>query len=304
MFCCSQLLYADSRYEFEQPLMGTLFRISCYAPSREKAEIAAKQAFTEAEKINDVASDYIADSELLSLSHQPVSTAIIISPLLFRLLSEAHSMAVLTNGAYDPTIGPLTKLWRESRRRKALPSPAVLAAARQSTGYTQLKFDEKTSSITLARPGMRLDLGGIAKGQAADAMLAVFVKYDLPSTSITAGGDVRLGAPPPGEKGWQVGVRTFDKDHDTRILSLANCAVSTSGDLQQRITIAGVNYAHIIDPATGLGLTRPVAATVIAPTAARSDALATACCILSPAAAESLVHDQHGCTLYLPTVKN
>jgi thiamine biosynthesis lipoprotein len=153
----------------------------------------------------------------------------------------------------------------------------------------------------MKKAGMRLDLGGIAKGQAADAMLAVFFCYDLPSTSITAGGDVRLGNPPPGAKGWQVGVRTFDKNKETATLTLANCAVSTSGDLQQSIEINGVHYAHIIDPATGLGLTKPVAATVIAPTATQSDALATACCVLTPDAAKKLISRIPQCILHLPT---
>jgi thiamine biosynthesis lipoprotein len=135
-------------------------------------------------------------------------------------------------------------------------------------------------------------------------MLAIFIKYDLRSTSITAGGDVRLGDPPPGKKGWQVGVRTFDKNQDSSTLTLANCAVSTSGDLQQRIEIDGISYAHIINPQTGLGITKnPVAATVIAPTATQSDALATACCVLSPEKAQALMQKIPHCTLHLPTSK-
>jgi thiamine biosynthesis lipoprotein len=172
-----------------------------------------------------------------------------------------------------------------------------------SSGYKHLSCDTATRTVTLGIAGMRLDLGGIAKGQAADAMLAVFFQHKLMSTSITAGGDVRLGNPPPGQKGWAVGVRTFDKEKDGSTLILANCAVSTSGDLQQAIEIDGIRYAHIIDPITGLGLTRPVAATVIAPSAAQSDALATACCVLKQEQARVLIQRIPGCTLHLPVEK-
>jgi thiamine biosynthesis lipoprotein len=294
-------LFAEERFSFEQPLMGTLFKITCYAPNKTLAEKVAKEAFTEAEKINELGSDYIADSELLVLSKKPIDAPIAVSPLLYQLVSEAKQMAELTDGAYDPTIGPLSKLWRESRRRHVLPTDAVLASAKASTGHQHLICDSSSKSLIMKKAGMRLDLGGIAKGQAADAMLAVFVLYDLPSTSITAGGDVRLGNPPPGAKGWQVGVRTFDKNKETATLTLANCAVSTSGDLQQSIEINGVHYAHIIDPATGLGLSKPVAATVIAPTATQSDALATACCVLTPDAAKKLISRIPQCILHLPT---
>ena len=301
LFVIPCTLLADECYQFQRPLMGTEFKITTYAPTKAQAETAAEEAFAEAEKINAVGSDYIADSELLGLSKKPINAPIPVSPLLHRLVSEAKNMAALTDGAFDPTLGPLTKLWRESRRRHTLPTDATLAAAKNASGHQHLACDPYNKTLTLTKLGMRLDLGGIAKGQAADAMLAVFIKYDLHSTSITAGGDVRLGDPPPGKKGWQVGVRTFDKNQESSTLTLSNCAVSTSGDLQQRIEIDGISYAHIIDPQTGLGLTKnPVAATVIAPTANQSDALATACCVLPPAAAKKLISRIPECILHLP----
>lgn len=272
----------------ERGLMGTRFALTCHHPDETLVRKAIAAAFEEADKINTVASDYIADSELLSLSRQPVGQPTRVSPLLFSLVKEARNYAEKTEGLFDPTLGPLTKLWRESRRRKTLPAPEILAKARAACGWKHLSLDEKESTITFAVPGMRLDLGGIAKGQAADTMLAVLVKHDIPSSSVTAGGDVRLGDPPPGEKGWKIGVRTSDRNRDSDTLLLSNCAVSTSGDLQQFIEISGIRYAHIIDPATGLGTTRHVAATVIAPNSTMSDALATACCIADAARAADL----------------
>jgi len=264
----------------QRPLMGTLFKITCYSEDHIKTNVAAEAAFALAEEINAVASDYIADSELLSFSKLPHGKPHPVSETLFPLLLEARKYAEQTKGSFDPTLGPLTKLWRESRRRKALPSQEKLKAALAASGYQKLLLDEKNRTLTFSVPGMRLDLGGIAKGQTADAMLAVFKKHGLPMTSITCGGDVRVGNAPPEANYWKVKVVTSDQETTSKPpLELINQAVSTSGDLHQFIEIEGTRYSHIIDPKTGLGLTKPRTATVIAPTAAESDALATAGCV-------------------------
>ncbi len=273
---------------FERAIMGTRFEISCHEPDAAKARNAADEAFAAAEKINDLASDYIPDSELLRLTRHPVGEPVPVSPLLFSLISEALQMAAKTSGRFDPTLGPLTRLWRESRRRGNLPDPAILAAALESSGYKNLTITPLDKTITFLRPSMRLDLGGIAKGQAADAILAILQKHHIPSSCVTAGGDVRLGSPPPGSPGWRVSIKTSADATSPETLLLSDCAVSTSGNLHQSILIGGVRYSHIIDPATGLGLTREIAATVIAPNAMLSDALATACCVAPPAEARSM----------------
>ena len=261
----------------KRPLMGTLFQITSHTADQNRFAKASSEAFAAAEKINSVASDYIADSELLCFSKLPHGQAHPVSETLFPLLLEAQYFARQTDGNFDPTLGPLTKLWRESRRRKSLPEPEILAAARASSGYEKLILDEKNRTLTFAVPGMRLDLGGIAKGQAADAMLAVFTKHGLPQTSITCGGDVRVGDAPPGKDFWTIAIKTTGEPKPA--LELVNQAVSTSGDLHQFITIRGQRYSHIIDPKSGLGLTGERTATVIANTAAESDARATAGCV-------------------------
>lgn len=279
---------ARSRQRMEQPLMGTLFSIVCDHADAELARRAAAAAFAAAEAINAVASDYIADSELLALSGHPPGTAVPLSPLLFRLLSEARALAETTGGLFDPTLGPLTKLWRESRRRGRLPEPEILAAAREASGWEHLTLDPDKRTATFLKPGMRLDLGGIGKGQAADAMLAALREHGVDRALVTAGGDVLAGNPPSDAEGWRVAVRALEKEGPSRVLVLANAAVSTSGDLYQSIEIDGTRYAHIIDPATGLGLTRRTAATVEAANATLSDALATACCVADPGHAREL----------------
>ncbi len=257
--------------------MGTLFRIRTYTEDSALAEKATEEAFSEAAKINSVASDYIADSELLSFSKFPCGEAYPVSEILFSLLLQAQYFARETDGNFDPTLGSMTKLWRESRRRKTLPSAEKLATAITASGHEKLILNEVNRTLTFAVPGMRLDLGGIAKGQTADAMLAVFEKHGLSRTSITCGGDVRVGDPPPGKDHWTIAIKSLGELKQP--LKLVKSAVSTSGDLHQFIEIAGKRYSHIIDPKTGLGLTEPHTATIIAPTATESDARATAACV-------------------------
>ncbi|MGE9268049.1 MAG: FAD:protein FMN transferase [Verrucomicrobiales bacterium] len=282
-----------------RPLMGTLFQITCYSAEPDQARRALHAAFALAAGIEEVASDYQADSELNRLCRAPHGQAHPLSPTLYQLLDHALQTARLTQGAYDPTLGPLTRLWRESRKNRALPEPPVLAQAQARCGFRHLQLDPETRSATLALPGMQLDLGGIAKGFAADAMLASLQKAGFPQSMIAAGGDLRLGDPPPGRPGWNVGLRTTRLELD-EVITLSNCAISTSGDLHQSVTIDGTRYAHLIDPATGLGLTTQRAASVIAPSATLTDPLATAACLLPDAPAFFEAREELSLRLLIP----
>jgi thiamine biosynthesis lipoprotein len=271
---------AMERFSFERPLMGTRFSVVCYAEEREMVEKAVEAAFAKAKEVNDVASDYLPGSELSLLSAKKVGEPVSLSPLLFDLLAHSRRIAEATQGAFDPTLGPMTKLWRETRASDRLPDPATLAAARASSGWRHFTLDPQAHTITLLRENMAFDLGGIAKGYAADLMLETLAAAGLRQVLVTAGGDIRVGAAPPGREGWNVALKTFDVSKNEEILTLSNAAVSTSGDLHQSVEIEGVSYSHILDPSTGLGLMRRVAATVVADQAKISDSLATAACVL------------------------
>jgi thiamine biosynthesis lipoprotein len=262
--------------------------VVCYADNREFADKAAQNAFAQAVAINQVASDYLPDSELSQLTGKTIDTPIPLSPLLYDLLEFSRRMAEVTDGAFDPTFGPLTKLWRQSRANKRLPDANILGAARSVCGWRNFTIDPHTRTITLHRENMAFDLGGVAKGFAADLMLASLNAAGIRQAMITAGGDIRLGDAPPGLTGWRIALQTFDLGQHDDILTLSNAAVSTSGDLHQALEIDGVRYSHILDPVTGLGLTRRIAASVIADEAKFSDALATAACVLSQDAINAL----------------
>lgn len=284
---------AAEKFTFHRPLMGTRFSLVCFADDPTAAERAASAAFALAEELNAVASDYLPTSELALLSTHPVGRPIPLSPLLFDLLRHSRRLAEATEGAFDPTLGQLTRLWRTSRTQRRLPTPDELTAARAATGWQHFTLDPKSRSVTLHRPHIAFDLGGIAKGYAADLMLDSLTAAGLPQSLIAAGGDVRLGAPPPGRKGWRVALRTFDPARSDEILVLSHAAVSTSGDLYQSIEIEGRTYSHILDPRTGLGLNHRLAVSVVADEAKWSDPLATAACVLGAEQTEALRFHPH-----------
>lgn len=258
--------------------MGTLFQVTSYVTDVPQAKKTIQEAIAKARKIEQVATDYNPQSELNRLSASPAGTPVPVSDTLFDLLQIAYLMAEKTDGAYDPTLGPLTQLWRRTRRLKQLPSPEHLKRARALCGYQLLKLDPKERTATLEKEGMKLDLGGIAKGYAADTIFNHLKAADLTQSLVAAGGDLRIGDAPPKKEGWTIGLQTFHLTPSST-KNLVNCAVSTSGDLHQSIEIEGVRYAHLIDPQTGLGLSTRKAATVIAPLAVQTDPLATAACL-------------------------
>ncbi|MGE4001886.1 MAG: FAD:protein FMN transferase, partial [Planctomycetaceae bacterium] len=155
---------------------------------------------------------------------------------------------------------------------------------RRLVGYEQVQLDSLTQTVTLGQAGMRLDLGGIAKGYAADEALRVLQEHGIEHALIDAGGDIVTGQPPPGADGWRIGIAPLDApDGDPqRFLRLGNAAVATSGDASQFVEIDGIRYSHIMDPRTGLGLTTRSSVTIVAPDGIAADSLASAVSVLGP----------------------
>jgi thiamine biosynthesis lipoprotein len=280
------------RFEFTEAHMGTSVRIVFYASDAEAAHEASKAAFARIAELNRMMSDYDPDSELMRLCAQNAEKAgqpIKVSRELFFVLSKGQEVARLSDGAFDMTVGPLVRLWRQSRRTQRLPGDKELTAARTRVGYRMLDLDEKTQSVILRTPGMQLDLGGIAKGYAADELLATLRKHGITSALIAVGGDIAVSDAPPGKTGWTIDVAPLTKRFPTHTLRLSNMAVSTSGDSEQYILINGVRYSHIVDPRTGLGQTGQRSVTVIARHGITSDSMTKAVALLDPNKALELI---------------
>jgi FAD:protein FMN transferase len=285
------------RLTFQQPHMGTLFRLVLYAPDKASADKAAAAAFARVAELNKIMSDYLADSELMRVAHQAVGRPVKVSDDLFTVLHKAEEVARRSDGAFDVSVGPLVRLWRQARKTKRLPDPDELKEALARVDYRKIKLDPEQRTVHLLILGMLLDLGGIAKGYAADAALAVLQKHGITRALVAAGGDVRCGDPPPNAAGWKVGIAPL-KDPSgpaTHYLLIKNAAVSTAGDAHQFVELGGKRYSHIVDPKTGLGLVGPRAVTVIAPDGISADALDTAACVLGPERGLKLIEEHPGC---------
>jgi thiamine biosynthesis lipoprotein len=189
-----------------------------------------------------------------------------------------------SGGAFDPTVAPATRLWRETRRTGQLPDEADRLDAVSRIGFEQIAIDG--TRVRFDRDGLSLDFGGIGKGVACDEAAAVLRSRGIDAFLIDFGGDLLAGDAPTGERGWRVAVR--DGVGDERPILLANRAVATSGGLEQFVEIAGERYSHIVDPRTALGLRGRVAATAEAGEAWLADALASAACVADGAGLERL----------------
>lgn len=288
------------RVEFVEPHMGTEFRIVMWAPDVERARLAARAAFARIAALDATLSDWQPASEASRLSRSPRATPIAVSEDLFAVLDRSLELAALTDGAFDPTVGPCVVLWRRAVRERELPSPARLARARRSVGVRLLELDRERRTVTLHADAMRLDFGAIGEGHAADAALRVLAEHGIPRALVDAGGDVAVGDAPPGEDGWLVALQHAAAEESApQAIRVARCGVCTSGDLFRFVEIEGRRYSHVIDPRTGLGVTSRGAVTVVARDAATADALATAACVLEPAEALAAVARVEGASAYL-----
>lgn len=264
--------------------MGTKINIVLYAPDAATANHAFQAAFRRIAALEKIMSDYDPESEVLQLCRKaPTPEPVSVSDELCRVLARSLELSERTGGAFDVTVGPLTKLWRRARRRVQLPDEERLQEAKSSVGYHFLRLDERTCKVALLRPNMRIDLGGIAKGFAADEAIAVLKNKGIASALINAGGDITVSEAPPGTTGWKVAVAPLEPNQPPRhILQLCNASIATSGDTWQFVEIDGVRYSHIVDPRTGIGLTTHSSVSVVAPTGLDADGLASAVSVLGP----------------------
>jgi thiamine biosynthesis lipoprotein len=276
------------RFEFSEPHMGTLVRIVLYAKTEAQATSASKDAFARIAMLDEMLSDYRDTSEVTRLSRATPGEAVPISDELMRVLRASQAMARASDGAFDVTAGPLTMLWRAARRHHEAPDSATLDEARTRVGYERLHLDEQRRAVTLRSTGMQIDLGGIAKGFAADAAAATLAVHGVNQALIAAGGDIVVRDAPPGAAGWRVAIAGIERSNGGE-LTLANAAVSTSGDAEQFVELQGVRYSHIIDPRTGRALTGRSSVTVVANDGTTSDSLATAVSVMGPEAGLRLV---------------
>lgn len=296
-----------------QRLMGVPWTITVYAESADAGRAAIAAGFAEAARLERILSDYDPGSELSRLSAlSPTAVSTRVSDDLWRVLERSVAIRDATGGAFDPTVGPLTTLWRQARRSGRLPLPGKLDTAREAVGPHTLRLVADDHGVVLARPAMRLDLGGIGMGYAVDRALEVLRRHGITAAMVDASGDIGVSGAPPGTAGWRIAVASLppfgldkaaDGDTGEHIL-LEHAAVTTSGDAFQAVEIEGRRYSHIVDPRTGVGVAGPAAVTVIATDCTTADAMATAASVLGPEQAVAIIDGTPGCSARFVSMEN
>ncbi|HLQ45456.1 MAG TPA: FAD:protein FMN transferase [Planctomycetaceae bacterium] len=294
------------RFEFQRTQMGVPFAAAFYACDEEAANKAISAVWTRIESLNSLMSDYDSNSELMRLCRDSgPGKPVRVSPELFRVLSKSVEVSELSGGAFDVSVGPLVKLWRRARRQKEMPDVRLLQEARALVGFRNIRLDPPRNdranghsaqhgTVELLKPGMKLDLGGIAVGYACDEAIKVLKEHGITRAMVDGSGDIVVSDPPPCACGWRIGIASLrEPDAEPKLFArLANCSISTSGDAFQFVELGGKRYSHIVDPQTGLGLTERCSVTVIAPDGITADALATAVSVLGPERGLKLIESQ------------
>ena len=273
----------DNRYTYSTQKMGSPFNLVLYADTKQIADSAAKESFRLVDSINLICSDYDSTSELFKLRYSVVGLPVRVSPILFELLYVAKAANKDAYGSFDITVGPLSRLWRSARKSQQFPTNGAINTARNRIGFNKVQLDSAAQTITFLQPNMQLDMGAIAKGYAADMVLALLQSHGITNALVDAGGDMVVAGMPPQKKGWTIGINVPGQQEQLLEpkLILSNKAVATSGDAFQYMLHEGKKYGHIIDPRTGYGVTFQRNVTVVAPDATTADWLATACSILT-----------------------
>jgi thiamine biosynthesis lipoprotein len=296
------------RYEFNEPKMGAGFRIVLYAKDLARADRAARAAFDRVDELSEILNDYDPDSEVSRLSQRtlngPLTEPVKVSPELFFILQKGYEVSENTGGAFDVTVGQFTRLWRRSRDLGKLPSPQRIADASATVGYRRMRLDAKKQTVQLLAPNMRLDVSGIAVGYIVDESLKAMKKAGVSRALIDAGGDLGMSGAPPKAKGWRVGIQSLEApDQATgEYVELAKAFISTSGDTYRYVEIDGKRYSHIVDPRTGLGLTKRIGVTAIARDGTTCDWLDTAVAVLGREKGTELVESIPGAAARITTI--
>lgn len=282
------------RFEFTEPEMGVPFRMVLYSPEASAAQAAARAAFDRVAQLNQIMSDYETDSELNELSRTAgQGKAVHVSDDLWIVLSQAQQWSERSNGAFDVTVGPAVVLWRRARRTQQMPEPARLAEAQKAIGFRNMRLDPQNHTVELLVKGMKLDLGGIAKGYGVDQALHVLKTRGINRALVAGAGDIAVADPPPGQPGWRIEIAPLDVTNapPKKFVFLTNAALATSGDVFQRLEIEGRRYSHVVDPRTGIGLTDHSLVTIIAHDCTTADALAKVVSVLGPQQGLKVVED-------------
>ena len=256
-----------------QPMMGTEVSVQLWHDESNVGEMFVEDVFAEASRINELMSTYLEDSRISEINRRAAAEPVIAGEELFQLIRRSLDISILTLGAFDITYESVGQHYdfRSGRR----PDAATLAAERELIDYRLVKLDQAQGTVRFLKTGVRINLGGIAKGYVVERGVDILRSRGIEHAVVTAGGDSRLLGDRRGRP-WMIGIRDPRNDGQVAIsLPLEDEAISTSGDYERYFEEEGVRYHHILTPSTGEPAGGVHSATVIGPDAVMTDALST-----------------------------
>ncbi len=257
--------------------LGTLVTLKLYG-DEEQTRPLLERAYAEFDRVDSLMSRYRQDSELSLLSRRSAAQIVEVSPEVLKVLQRSLHWARVSQGAFDPTIGALTRLWNFPDAR-SVPDSAAIDSVLALVGYEALSIE--ASSVRLRHEGVELDLGAAAKGYAVDRAVVLLRGLGVVAGLIEAGGDIRYWGEKPNGSPWRFGIqhpRMPEKYFEVEDIGLA--AIATSGDYEQQFEQDGRRYHHILNPGNGWPARGVISATVWAQTAMDADMLSTAVFVL------------------------
>jgi thiamine biosynthesis lipoprotein len=272
------LVSSDGGY---RQVMGTIAHIVAVAPNTKTADLCVASAFNELVAVDKLMSDYDPDSQLSQVNQKASEQAVTVSDSLFEVLTFAIEYSKKTDGAFDITIGPVIDLWRQAGKDERKPTDNELAAARAKVGFEKLLLNPEKKTVKFTIEGMRLDLGGIAKGYAIDKAVQAMQSKGALGGMVDVGGDIRcFGLRSKDDNTWLIGLQDPRQEDILLKLRLTDNAVATSGDYRRFVIIEGQRLSHIYNPSTSISANELSSASIIAPTAMQADVLATAVSVM------------------------
>lgn len=267
--------YSDEQVRY---VMGTTATVKAWAPASATAAGAVEAAYAAFDRVDSLMSTWRDDSVLSSLNRAGAGQWVTVGPEVMQVLQQARRVSLASQGAFDPTVLPLVRLWGFRGGEVAVPDSTRLASVLNTVDYHLLELEEDSHRARLLKEGMAVDLGGIAKGYALDSAAEAMRRSGALGGTIDLGGNILAFGQGPHRK---VGI--VDPAQTSLLLAsvpLVDAAVATSGQYERFLTIDGNRYGHILDPRTGWPIPQGVSVTVVADQAIVADALATAAVVL------------------------
>lgn len=262
-------------------LMDTQIDISVHGLNKEQFDSLSKKMFGEMMEMENIFSSHISDSDINRINEAAGRESVKVEEETIFVLQKALEVAEISEGAFDPTIGPLLELWGFGTDETRVPAAEELNKVLPLINYRAVQIDEENSTVFLPEPGMKIDLGGIAKGFIVDRGQRVAETFSATALFINAGGDISIkGIKPTGDR-WKIAVQDPRSPEEwVAIIEMDEGSVATSGDYQRFFEEGGEIFHHILDPRTGFPSGNVSSVSILAADTLMSDALSTAVFVL------------------------